>query len=109
MSDPPPNVPRQASLPPAIQDGCSRTRSASLNRVAGRPDRSPAIRALRARRRQADILARVGELLKLLGLHPDDGVNTPTSSPAASAKRVAIARRSPYERGVPGLDEPTSA
>jgi peptide/nickel transport system ATP-binding protein len=41
-----------------------------------------------------DIRARVGELLTLVGLHPDDGKKFPHEFSGGQRQRIAIARRS---------------
>ena len=55
------------------------------------------------------IRARVGELLGLVGLHPDDGVKYPHQFSGGQRQRVAIARALASEAEFIVCDEPTSA
>src|SRR5205807_9481119 len=52
---------------------------------------------------------RVGELLRLVGLHPDDGVKFPHEFSGGQRQRIAIARALASEAEFLGCDEPTSA
>ncbi|WP_375463285.1 ABC transporter ATP-binding protein [uncultured Methylobacterium sp.] len=57
----------------------------------------------------AAVSARVGELLTLVGLHPDDGVKYPHEFSGGQRQRVAIARALASEAEFLVGDEPTSA
>ncbi|GGK41484.1 ABC transporter ATP-binding protein [Salinarimonas ramus] len=67
------------------------------------------IRAFKLVEGEADIRARVGELLTLVGLHPDDGVKYPHEFSGGQRQRVAIARALASEAEFLVCDEPTSA
>jgi peptide/nickel transport system ATP-binding protein len=58
---------------------------------------------------ERDIRARVGELLSLVGLHPDDGVKFPHQFSGGQRQRIAIARALASEADFIVCDEPTSA
>jgi peptide/nickel transport system ATP-binding protein len=58
---------------------------------------------------ERDIRARVGELLRLVGLHPDDGVKFPHQFSGGQRQRIAIARALASEADFIVCDEPTSA
>ena len=58
---------------------------------------------------ERDIRARVGELLMLVGLHPDDGLKYPHEFSGGQRQRVAIARALASEAEFLVCDEPTSA
>jgi len=55
------------------------------------------------------IKARVGELLSLVGLHPDDGLKFPHEFSGGQRQRIAIARALSSEAEFIICDEPTSA
>jgi peptide/nickel transport system ATP-binding protein len=67
------------------------------------------IRAFSLLDRDADIRARVGELLSLVGLHPDDGRKFPHEFSGGQRQRIAIARALASEAEFIVCDEPTSA
>ncbi len=58
---------------------------------------------------ERDIRARVGELLALVGLHPDDGMKYPHQFSGGQRQRIAIARALASEAEFIVCDEPTSA
>jgi len=58
---------------------------------------------------ERDIRARVGELLNLVGLHPDDGLKYPHEFSGGQRQRIAIARALASEAEFIVCDEPTSA
>ncbi|MGY4426846.1 ABC-type glutathione transport system ATPase component [Bradyrhizobium sp. JR6.1] len=58
---------------------------------------------------ERDIKARVGELLSLVGLHPDDGQKFPHEFSGGQRQRIAIARALASEAEFIVCDEPTSA
>jgi len=58
---------------------------------------------------EANIVARVGELLTLVGLHPDDGKKFPHEFSGGQRQRVAIARSLASNADFIVCDEPTSA
>ncbi len=67
------------------------------------------IRALALIEGERDIKARVGELLSLVGLHPDDGLKFPHEFSGGQRQRIAIARALASEAEFIVCDEPTSA
>ena len=67
------------------------------------------IRAFALIHGEAAIVARVGELLTLVGLHPDDRVKYPHEFSGGQRQRVAIARALASEAEFLVGDEPTSA
>ncbi|WP_349369696.1 oligopeptide/dipeptide ABC transporter ATP-binding protein [Salinarimonas sp.] len=67
------------------------------------------IRAFKLIEGEADIRARVGELLTLVGLHPDDGAKYPHEFSGGQRQRVAIARALASNAEFLVCDEPTSA
>jgi peptide/nickel transport system ATP-binding protein len=56
-----------------------------------------------------EIRQRVGELLSLVGLHPDDGIKYPHEFSGGQRQRIAIARALASESEFIVCDEPTSA
>jgi peptide/nickel transport system ATP-binding protein len=67
------------------------------------------IRAFSVIEGEAEIVARVGELLTLVGLHPDDGKKFPHEFSGGQRQRVAIARALASNADFIVCDEPTSA
>jgi peptide/nickel transport system ATP-binding protein len=67
------------------------------------------IRAFDLIQGERDIRARVGELLNLVGLHPDDGLKYPHEFSGGQRQRIAIARVLASEAEFIVCDEPTSA
>jgi len=67
------------------------------------------IRAFDLIQGKRDIQARVGELLDLVGLHPDDGWKYPHEFSGGQRQRVAIARALASDAEFIVCDEPTSA
>jgi peptide/nickel transport system ATP-binding protein len=67
------------------------------------------IRAFDLLKSEADIRARVGELLGLVGLHADDGWKFPHEFAGGQRQRIAIARALASEAEFIVCDEPTSA
>src|ERR1700741_3417482 len=70
---------------------------------------SEPIRAFDLIQGERDIKARVGELLGLVGLHPDDGLKFPHEFSGGQRQRIAIARALASESEFIVCDEPTSA
>jgi peptide/nickel transport system ATP-binding protein len=75
-----------------------------VDRIVAEP-----IRAFGLIEREADIRARIGELLILVGLHPDDGKKYPHEFSGGQRQRVAIARALASNAEFIVCDEPTSA
>ena len=67
------------------------------------------IRAFDLMTSERDIRARVGELLRLVGLHPDDGIKFPHQFSSGQRQRIAIARALASEADFIVCDEPVSA
>jgi peptide/nickel transport system ATP-binding protein len=67
------------------------------------------IRAFGLIRGERQIKDRVGELLSLVGLHPDDGLKFPHEFSGGQRQRIAIARALSSEAEFIVCDEPTSA
>ncbi|HEY8334513.1 MAG TPA: oligopeptide/dipeptide ABC transporter ATP-binding protein [Tardiphaga sp.] len=70
---------------------------------------SEPIRAFDLIQGEREIRGRVGELLTLVGLHPDDGQKFPHEFSGGQRQRVAIARALASEAEFLVCDEPTSA
>src|SRR5207237_8934865 len=70
---------------------------------------SEPIRAFDLIQGERDIRSRVGELLSLVGLHPDDGLKYPHEFSGGQRQRIAIARVLASEAEFIVCDEPTSA
>ena len=75
-----------------------------VDRIVAEP-----IRAFRLIEGDRDIRARVGELLTLVGLHPDDGGKYPHEFSGGQRQRIAIARALASNAEFIVCDEPTSA
>ena len=67
------------------------------------------IRAFDLIQSERDIRARVGELLRPVGLHPDDGIKFPHQFSGGQRQRIAIARALASKAEFIVCDEPTSA
>lgn len=70
---------------------------------------SEPIRAFDLIQGERDIQARVGELLNLVGLHPDDRLKYPHEFSGGQRQRIAIARALASDAEFIVCDEPTSA
>ncbi|TYL93083.1 ATP-binding cassette domain-containing protein [Bradyrhizobium rifense] len=70
---------------------------------------SEPIRAFDLIQGERDIQARVGELLNLVGLHPDDRLKFPHEFSGGQRQRIAIARALASDAEFIVCDEPTSA
>ncbi|WP_298959621.1 oligopeptide/dipeptide ABC transporter ATP-binding protein [uncultured Methylobacterium sp.] len=75
-----------------------------VDRIVAEP-----IRAFDLIRGEREIQARVGELLTLVGLHPDDGRKYPHAFSGGQRQRIAIARALASNAEFLVADEPTSA
>src|SRR5438309_2672417 len=70
---------------------------------------SEPIRAFDLIQGEREIRSRVGELLSVVGLHPDDGLKYPHEFSGGQRQRIAIARALASEAEFIVCDEPTSA
>src|SRR5215217_6403097 len=70
---------------------------------------SEPIRAFDLIQGERDIRMRVGELLSVVGLHPDDGLKYPHEFSGGQRQRIAIARMLAAQAEFVVCDEPTSA
>ena len=99
-------IPVKGEIPNPIDPppGCAFNPRFRVDAIVSEP-----IRAFDLIQGERDIAARVGDLLSLVGLHPDDGLKFPHEFSGGQRQRIAIARALASEAEFIVCDEPTSA